>query len=63
MGSGKVCVVSGSSSGIGAAIAQRYALEGWDVVVNYLRQAQAAEEVAAACRRHGGRVEIGRAHV
>ena len=63
MGSGKVCVISGSSSGIGAAIAQRYAREGWDVVVNYLRQAQAAEEVAAACRRHGGRVEVIQADV
>ena len=42
----KVCVVTGSSSGIGAATARLYARNGWDVVVNYSRDAAPAEAVA-----------------
>ena len=30
----KVCVVTGSSSGIGAATARLYASRGWNVVIN-----------------------------
>jgi len=30
----KVCVVTGSSSGIGAATVRLYAKNGWNVVVN-----------------------------
>lgn len=52
----KVCVVTGSSSGIGAATARRFAREGWHVVINYSREAAPAEAVAAECR------ELGRAH-
>ena len=43
----KVCVVTGSSSGIGAATARLYAERGWNVVVNYSREAAPAEAVAA----------------
>jgi len=46
----KVCVVTGSSSGIGAATARLYAKNGWRVVINYSREAAPAEAVAAACR-------------
>ena len=35
----KVCVVTGSSSGIGAATVKLYAKQGWNVVVNYSREA------------------------
>lgn len=49
----KVCVVSGSSSGIGAATVKRYAREGWDVVVNFSRSREPAEAVAAECRALG----------
>lgn len=35
--SGKVAVVTGSSRGIGKAIAMRLAQEGYDIVVNYAR--------------------------
>lgn len=59
----RVCVVSGSSSGIGAATVQRYAREGWDVVVNYSRQPEPAEAVALACRALGAQTLVVRADV
>ena len=59
----RVCVVSGSSSGIGAATVRRYAREGWDVVVNYSRQQGPAEAVALECRALGARALVVRANV
>ena len=49
----KVCVVTGSSSGIGAATARLYAHRGWHVVVNFSRDAAPAETVADDCRALG----------
>ena len=49
----KLCVVTGSSSGIGAATARLYASRGWDVVVNFSRDPTPAEAVAAECRALG----------
>jgi len=49
----KVCVITGSSSGIGAATARLYARNGWHVVINYSREAAPAEAVAADCRELG----------
>lgn len=46
--SGKTCVVTGSSRGIGRAIALEFAEQGADVVVNYRTSHQAAEEVVDA---------------
>jgi glucose 1-dehydrogenase len=43
--SGKVALVTGSSQGIGAAIAVRLAQEGADVIVNYHSHPETAEEV------------------
>jgi len=63
MGERRVCVVSGSSSGIGAAPVRRYAREGWDVVVNYSRSAAPAEAVAAECRALGAQALVVRADV
>ena len=48
-------VVTGGGRGIGAAIARRAARDGWAVCVNYLRDAGAAESVAAEIAAAGGR--------
>jgi ketoreductase RED2 len=45
---GLVAVVSGSTSGIGRAIAERFAAEGAGVVLNSVRSAEAGKEFAAA---------------
>jgi len=60
---GKVALVTGSARGIGAAIAARLARDGAAVMVNYVRASQAAEEVAEAIRRAGGKAAIARADV
>ena len=49
----KVCVVTGSSSGIGAATVRLYAQRGWNVVVNYSRESGPAEAVAEDCLKLG----------
>lgn len=54
MFSGKVIVVTGASRGIGVAIARAFAREHGTVIVNYLQNQQAAEQVAAACVELGG---------
>jgi 3-oxoacyl-[acyl-carrier protein] reductase len=46
-------LVSGGTSGIGAAIARAFAAEGGFVVVNYLRNAEAAEAVVVECKAAG----------
>jgi 3-oxoacyl-[acyl-carrier protein] reductase len=53
MGERKVCVITGSSTGIGAATARLYARNGWDVVINCSREVAPAEAVAAECRACG----------
>ena len=58
-----VCVVTGSSSGIGAATALLFAERGYDVVVHCARRAEAAEQVAKACRAAGAQALVIRADV
>jgi 3-oxoacyl-[acyl-carrier protein] reductase len=50
----RVAIVTGSATGIGAAVARRLAANGGHVVVNYRSSKAEAEETAAACRDAGG---------
>jgi 3-oxoacyl-[acyl-carrier protein] reductase len=59
----KVCVVTGSSSGIGAATVRLYAQRGWNVVVNFSRDEAPAEAVAAECRALGAEALVVRADI
>lgn len=59
----KVAVVTGSSRGIGRAIAIEFAEEGANVVVNYTKNAEAAEEVAKIIREKGREALIVQADV
>jgi len=52
---GKVAVISGSGSGIGQAIAIRFAGEGATVVVNYLDHPEGADETKAKAEAAGGK--------
>jgi 3-oxoacyl-[acyl-carrier protein] reductase len=53
--SGKVAIVTGASSGIGRAIAERLADEGAIVVVNYNRSEDKAKEVVTVIQAKGGK--------
>jgi 3-oxoacyl-[acyl-carrier protein] reductase len=63
MTSRKVCVITGSSAGIGAASAELFAQRGWDICINYSREIKPAEAVAGRCRSHGAEVIVERADV
>ena len=53
--SGKIALVTGSSRGIGAAIALELARRGSTVVINYRRDAAGAAAVCASVQADGGR--------
>lgn len=62
---GRVALVTGSSSGIGAGVARAYAREGADVVLNYPNKAEEREiwDVAAAVEKAGRQVLVVKADV
>jgi 3-oxoacyl-[acyl-carrier protein] reductase len=60
---GKVAIVTGSSRGIGAAIAERLATDGFMVVINYAGSTTEAEALAGKIEQAGGRAITAKADV
>lgn len=60
---GKVAIVTGSSRGIGGAIALAFAKEGANLVVNYIRRRDCAKEVASKITEMGRKAVIVKADV
>ena len=60
---GKTALITGSGRGIGRAIALHFAELGSDVVINYFRNREPAEETARAAEKIGVRAEIIKANV
>lgn len=54
----KYALVTGASRGIGKAVALRLAQSGMPVIINYLKNHQAAEAVAEEIRKAGGEAEL-----
>lgn len=51
----KVCLITGSSRGIGREAARMVAADGWDIAIAYVERREAAEEVAAQVEATGRR--------
>ena len=52
----KVALITGSARGLGRAIAERYALLGADVILNYSRDKTSADEAVASIAKTGAKV-------
>lgn len=60
---GAVAIVTGSSSGVGAAVARQLADKGCHVVINYASNAEGAEDTRKACEALGVETVVVRADV
>jgi 3-oxoacyl-[acyl-carrier protein] reductase len=59
----KIALVTGSSRGVGRAVAVAYAREGAKIMINYTSNEKAAKEVVVEIRNLGGQAEAFRADV
>jgi 3-oxoacyl-[acyl-carrier protein] reductase len=59
----KIALVTGGSRGIGRAICERLAVDGYTVVINFVSQQGAAEQTRMNIERDGGRAWVHRANV
>jgi len=60
---GKLALVTGSGRGIGRAIALKFASQGADIVVNFFRHRESAEQTARDVEALGVKAEVIRANV
>jgi NAD(P)-dependent dehydrogenase (short-subunit alcohol dehydrogenase family) len=58
-----VAIVTGASRGIGRGVANALGAEGWAVVINYARNADAAKDAAAEVEAGGGKALVVQADV
>src|SRR6201995_846933 len=61
--SGKVAIVTGSATGLGASCALDLAERGWNVVINYTRSKKEADETFAAVKAKGAEAILVQADV
>lgn len=59
----KTAIVTGSSSGVGAATCIEFAKRGWNIVVNYSKSESDACKVAEICKSFGAEVLVCQANV
>ncbi len=60
---GRLALVTGSATGLGRSMVVKLAERGADVIVNYSRSADEAEEAADLCRAAGAQVQVVQADV
>lgn len=61
--SGRVAIVTGSATGLGASFATKLAEAGASVIINYSKSATEAEATADICRSKGAQVHVVQANV